>query len=144
MGYPVCARTPAGSLSSAPPSFRAPFLPGAAESRTLSTSSTDRAQQANAISNALTRMHREYYGRGATSVKTVLGRDHVITFLEDILTPIERTLVDAGEVEPVRQTRLAFQRALRTSFIGSVETATGRKVRAFLSQVHFDPDIAAE
>src|SRR5205085_163314 len=76
--------------------------------------------------------------------KTVLGKDHVITFLEDILTPIERTLVDAGEVEPVRQTRLAFQSALRTSFIESVETATGRKVRAFLSQVHFDPDIAAE
>jgi len=75
----------------------------------------------------------------------VIGRDHVITFLEDILMPIERTLVDAGEIEPVRQTRLAFQSAMREQFIEAVETtATGRKVRAFLSQVHFDPDIAAE
>jgi hypothetical protein len=65
-------------------------------------------------------------------------------FLEDILTPMERTLVEAGEVEPVRQARLAFQRALRSRFIETVENATGRKVRAFLSQVHFDPDIAAE
>jgi uncharacterized protein YbcI len=67
-----------------------------------------------------------------------------LAFLEHILTPMERTLVEAGEVEPVRQARLAFQRALRSRFIETVENATGRKVRAFLSQVHFDPDIAAE
>jgi uncharacterized protein YbcI len=106
--------------------------------------SVDRARPATAISNALTRMHREYYGRGATTVHTAIGRDHVITFLEDILTPSERTLVDSGHVEPVRQTRLAFQIAMRDEFIGTVESATGRKVRAFLSQVHFDPDVAAE
>ena len=89
-------------------------------------------------------MHREYYGRGATTVRTAIGRDHVVSFLEDILTPSERTLVDSGHVEPVRQTRLAFQVAMRDEFIGTVEKATGRKVRAFFSQVHFDPDIAAE
>jgi len=110
----------------------------------MESESGDRARPATAISNALTRMHREYYGRGATSVRTSIGRDHVITFLEDILTPSERTLVDSGHLEPVRQTRLAFQVAMRDEFVGTVERATGRKVRAFLSQVHFDPDIAAE
>jgi uncharacterized protein YbcI len=110
----------------------------------METETGERARPATAISNALTRMHREYYGRGATTVRTTIGRDHVITFLEDILTPSERTLVDSGHVEPVRQTRLAFQVAMREEFIGTVEKATGRKVRAFLSQVHFDPDIAAE
>ena len=29
-------------------------------------------------------------------------------------------------------------------FTEAVETATGRKVRAFLSQIHFDPDISCE
>jgi uncharacterized protein YbcI len=110
----------------------------------METESGERARPATAISNALTSMHREYYGRGATTVRTTIGRDHVITFLEDILTPSERTLVDSGHVEPVRQTRLAFQVAMREEFIGTVEKATGRKVRAFLSQVHFDPDVAAE
>jgi uncharacterized protein YbcI len=110
----------------------------------METETGDRARPATAISNALTRMHREYYGRGATSVRTAIGRDHVATFLEDILTPSERTLVDSGYVEPVRETRLAFQQAMREEFIGTVEKATGRKVRAFFSQVHFDPDIAAE
>ena len=110
----------------------------------MSPDPNGRARTATAISNAMTQMHREYYGRGATSVRTVIDRNHVVTFLEDILTPMERTLVDAGEIEPVRQARLAFQKAMRTRFIDTIESATGRKVRAFLSQVHFDPDIAAE
>ncbi|TMK66594.1 MAG: DUF2294 domain-containing protein [Actinobacteria bacterium] len=110
----------------------------------MSSEPNDRARRATTISNAMTQMHREYYGRGATSVRTVIDRNHVVTFLEDILTPMERTLVDAGEIEPVRQARLAFQKAMRTRFIDTIESATGRKVRAFLSQVHFDPDIAAE
>jgi len=110
----------------------------------MSSEPNDRARRATTISNAMTQMHREYYGRGATSVRTVIDRNHVVTFLEDILTPMERTLVDAGEIEPVRQARLAFQKAMRTRFIDTIESATGRKVRAFLSQVHFDPDNAAE
>jgi uncharacterized protein YbcI len=102
-----------------------------------------RARTATAISNAMPQMHREYYRRGATTVRTTIGSNHVISLLEDIVTPMERTLVEAGELEPVRQ-RLAFQSALRSRFIETVENATGRKVRAFLSQVHFDPDIEAE
>jgi uncharacterized protein YbcI len=100
--------------------------------------------QARAISNAMTRMHRENYGRGANSVRTVVQRDYVVTFLEDIYTPMERTLLDAGLVDPVHQARLAFQQAMKPAFIAMVEEATGRKVRAFLSQTHFDPDISAE
>ena len=34
--------------------------------------------------------------------------------------------------------------AMRVPFTTAVEEATGRKVIAFMSQVHFDPDIAAE
>lgn len=74
----------------------------------------------------------------------MIGHDHVISFLEDILTPMERTLVGAGQIEPVRQARLAFQVAMKATFVELVEAAMERKVRAFLSQVHFDPDIAAE
>ena len=99
---------------------------------------------ATAISNAMTRLHREYYGRGPNSVRTVIGHDHVICFLEDIYTPVERTLLDAGETEAVHETRLAFQRAMKSRFVETVETAIGRKVRAFLSQTHIAPDISCE
>ncbi len=100
--------------------------------------------QALAISNALVRMHRDYYGRGATRARTVIQRNYVVTFLEDIYTPLERTLIDAGEHEQVLTTRLAFQRAMEGRFSAAVEAVMERKVIAFMSQVHFDPDMAAE
>jgi len=92
----------------------------------------------------MTKMHRDRYGRGPDSVSTVMGYDHVICFLEDLYTPVERTLLDAGEVEAVRETRLAFQRAMEPEFRAAVEKITGRSVRAFLSQVTFEPDISVE
>jgi uncharacterized protein YbcI len=106
--------------------------------------SSGRGSASTAISNAMSKLHRDYYGRGPDTVRTVIGHDHVITFLEDLYTPVERTLLVAGETEAVVQTRLAFQRAMEARFIDCVEQATGRKVRAFLSQVHIDPDISAE
>jgi uncharacterized protein YbcI len=108
---------------------------------------TDPAAQRNhaqAVSNAMTKMHRESYGRGPNSVRTVVGHDHVICFLEDLYTPVERTLLDGGEMEAVRETRLAFQRVMKKPFVAAVEEITGRTVRAFLSQVTFDPDISVE
>ena len=103
-----------------------------------------RTSASNAISNGMSKLHREYHGRGPDTVRTVIGHDHVIAFLENLYTPSERTLIDAGEVEAVVQSRLAFQRAMEERFIDCIEQATGRKVRAFLSQVHVDPDISAE
>jgi len=100
--------------------------------------------QAQALSNAMTKMHRDRYGRGPDSVRTVMGYDHVICFLEDLYTPVERTLLDAGEVEAVRETRHAFQRTMEPEFRAVVEKITGRTVRAFLSQVTFEPDISVE
>ena len=99
---------------------------------------------AAAISNAMTKLHRERYGRGPNSVRTVVGHDHVICFLEDIYTPAEQTLLEAGEAEAVVEMRLAFQRAMQSPFTEMVESITGRKVRAFLSQTHIDPDISCE
>ena len=104
----------------------------------------ERGPRATAISNAMTKLHRDHYGRGPDSVRTILGPDHVICFLEDLYMPVERTLLSAGETNAVRETRLAFQRAMEPRFVEAVEAATGRKVRAFLSQIHFEPDISAE
>jgi uncharacterized protein YbcI len=96
------------------------------------------------ISNGLSKLHREHYGRGPNSVRTVFGHDHVVTFLEDIYTPLERTLVEAGETRAVEEVRRAFQRAMKDRFVAVVEEATGRTVRAFMSEVSLEPDISAE
>jgi uncharacterized protein YbcI len=101
-------------------------------------------RSAQAISNAITKLQRDHYGRGPDSVRTVVGYDHIICFLENTFIPVERTLIEAGETEAVRETRLAFQRAMEMRFTAAVEEISSRKVRAFLSQVSLNPDIAVE
>jgi uncharacterized protein YbcI len=110
----------------------------------MATQPSDRGRQASAISNAITRMHREHYGRGATTTRTIIQRNYVVCFLDDIYTPLERTLIEAGRLEEIRNTRNLFQDAMGPKFRAAVEEATGRKVIAFMSQVCFDPDMAAE
>jgi uncharacterized protein YbcI len=89
-------------------------------------------------------MHREFYGRGATRGRTIMQDDYLVCFLEDIFTKAERTLIDAGRYQAVFQSRNDFQETMREKFSEAVEQLTGRRVRAFLSQVGFDPDVAAE
>lgn len=104
----------------------------------------ERARQATAVGNAIAKLHREHYGRGATTTRTVYQRNFVIAFLEDIYTPVERTLIDAGQHDDVKHTRQVFQMAMRERFSAAVEEITGRKVMQFMSQVSFEPDMAAE
>jgi uncharacterized protein YbcI len=110
----------------------------------MQTEHSERSRQATAVGNAITRLHRDRYGRGATTTRTVFQGNRIIAFLEDIYTPLERTLIDAGDWEQVKATRQSFQMAMRGPFTEAVEAITGRKVIAFMSQVHLDPDMAAE
>jgi len=104
----------------------------------------DRGRQLTAISNGITRLHRDHYGRGATTVRTIMQRNYVVCMLEDIYTPVERTLIDAGRSDAVRDTRTIFQDTMRPRFVEIVESVLERKVLAFMSQVHFEPDMSAE
>jgi uncharacterized protein YbcI len=97
-----------------------------------------------AIANAIARIHREHYGRGPATSRAVVDRDHIAVFLEDGYTPMERTLIGAGKFDTVRDTRHEFQLTLRDEFVGAIESLTGRTVRAFMSEVHHDPDLSVE
>jgi uncharacterized protein YbcI len=104
----------------------------------------DSGKMVAAVSNAISGLHRTHYGRGATRTRTVMGSDYVICFLEDVYTPVERTLIEAGRFDTVRATRNAFQDTMRETFSAAVEEAVGRKVIGFLSQVHVQPDLSIE
>jgi uncharacterized protein YbcI len=110
----------------------------------MTIEASDRGSQAASISNAISRLHREHYGRGATTARTIIQRDYVVCFLDDIYTPVERTLIEDGRSDDVRNTRQLFQQAMRPNFVEAVEAATGRKATAFMSQNTFEPDMAAE
>jgi uncharacterized protein YbcI len=105
---------------------------------------TDLKSQATAISNGIGSMHREHYGRGADRIRTLIHQDVVMTRLEDCFTTVERKMIAEGAFGQVRETRTMFQDWMRPHFTEIVETATGRSVEAFFSQVTHDPDMAVE
>jgi uncharacterized protein YbcI len=70
--------------------------------------------------------------------------DTIVSILQGGFTRVERTLVDNGELESVYQMRRSFQQAMEEEFRRVVEEATGRKVIAYMSSIHVDPDLAVE
>jgi len=97
-----------------------------------------------AISNAVMRITAEYTGRGPTRARTTINGDWIFVTLSDTLTRGERKLAATGRSQFVRETRKAFQDAMRDEFVAEIEALTGRSVIAFLSDNHIDPDVAIE
>jgi uncharacterized protein YbcI len=86
------------------------------------------------VSNAMVALHKEQFGRGPMSARShFAGPNVLVCVLEDALLPAERKLVQMGDHERVRETRLAFQVATSDEFVRAVEQIVGRKVRAFAS-----------
>jgi len=96
------------------------------------------------VSNAIVRIFVECYGRGPTKAKSYLFDNYLVTVLEDLLTTVEHTLVDNGKEALVREVRLTFQQSVGQRFRDAVTEVTGRKVRAYHSQVTFDPPMGFE
>jgi uncharacterized protein YbcI len=96
------------------------------------------------ISTGLVRLHSRYYGKGPTKAKTYLVNDTVVCILQGGFTTVERTLIDDGNVDAVYEIRRHFQQAMKEQFTAVVEAAMERKVVAYMSQIHQDPDLAVE
>jgi uncharacterized protein YbcI len=96
------------------------------------------------ISTSIVQLYREHFGKGPTGAKTYILDDLVICVLRDGLTTVEKTLFERGRADTVREVRSAFQDAVADRFTAAVEAATGRRVIAFMSQAHVDPDLAIE
>ena len=93
---------------------------------------------AGEISREIVRAHAEYYGRGPTKARTVWQGEIVLVLLEEVFTRAEMTLVGAGHFEQVRSTRQALHDEVGPVLQKLIETATGHRVRNFLSQVDRD------
>lgn len=105
---------------------------------------TQKGSIASAISGAVVGLMREYTGRGPTRARTYINEDLISVVLQDTLTMGERSLVRDGEIELVLASRKAFQRTMSREMIAAVEEHSRRRVLAFLSANHIDPDIAIE
>jgi len=106
--------------------------------------SATRRDAAAAVSRELVSLHKQFYGKGPVRAKTYIVNDTVLCVLEGGFTVVERTLIEVGRAPAVHEIRTSFQSAMRDQFTQVVESALGRRVRAYLSQVHTDPDVAVE
>jgi uncharacterized protein YbcI len=101
-----------------------------------------------AISTSIVKLVREHYGRGPIKAKTYVLDDIIVCVMRGSgFTPLERTMMqssDADASERVVAMREDFQRMMSESYRKTIEELTGRKVLAFLSQAHVEPDITME
>jgi uncharacterized protein YbcI len=82
------------------------------------------------ISREMVRLYKEQFGRGPTKARTdFAGPDIVVCTLENSLTPAEVRLVELGESQRLRDTRLYFQHATEAEFCSVIERVLQRKVR---------------
>ena len=84
---------------------------------------------------------REHYGRGPIKAKTYVLDNLIVCVLSDGFTAIERTMMEGGEPERVLEMRRDFQRIMKVRYSEMIEELTDRKVLAFLSQAHVEPDL---
>jgi uncharacterized protein YbcI len=103
-----------------------------------------RGEIASMISREAVRILHDYTGRGPTKARTLITDELVIITFGDTLTKGERKLLDLGQEEHVLATRRRYQSAMQDDLVSLVEISTSRKVIAFLSDNHLDPDIALE
>jgi uncharacterized protein YbcI len=99
----------------------------------------------SAISTRIVAMLREHYGRGPMKAKTYALDDIIVCVLRGSgFTAIEKTMMDSGEPERVVAMREDFQRVMAARYKETIEQLTDRKVVAFISQAHVEPDITLE
>ena len=97
------------------------------------------------ITNRIVSLVREHYGRGPVKAKTYVLDNLIVCVLTDCgFTAIERTMMEGREPERVLEMRRDFQRMMKIRYSAMIEELTGRKVLAFLSQAHVEPDLTVE
>jgi len=97
------------------------------------------------ISREMVRLYKSQFGRGPTKARSdFAGPDLIVCTLEDSLTPAEKRMAEMGDHQRLRDLRLYFQHATEEQFREIIERILGRKVRAFISGMDTDKDVAAE
>ncbi len=93
----------------------------------------------SAVSTAMVALHKEQFGRGPTRARShFAGPDTLVCVMHDALLPAERAMVEMGEAQRVRESRMWFQVATAPRFIAAVERIVPRTVHAFASAT--DPE----
>ena len=97
------------------------------------------------ISDKLAALHGQWYGKSPSAARTyIAGDDVVVVVLEETFTPAEQALVDRGEADGVQEMRRRFRRVMADEFASTVEQATGRRVRSYISDIDLAENVSVE
>ncbi|MDO9352649.1 MAG: Na-translocating system protein MpsC family protein [Solirubrobacteraceae bacterium] len=96
------------------------------------------------IARRIVQLQKEYSGKGPTKIRAHQNDDMVVVLMRDVYTTVEQTLAREGQEEAVLTQRHAFQQVMNERYIAVIEEETGRKVSAFMSTNHHDPDLSVE
>lgn len=97
------------------------------------------------VSNRVVSLFRDFSGKGPSACKTYwAGPDMVVVLLRGGFTIAEQTLYEGGHQRSVRDSRHALQDTLEGRMTGIIEELAGRRVVAFMSASHQDPDLQVE
>jgi uncharacterized protein YbcI len=93
------------------------------------------------ISRRIVQLLAQHAGKGPTKCKTHWAGPNILVVVRGGYTEAERTLYERGRAQDVRAYRDAIQDALGQEMGAEVEKLTGRKVVAFMSTSHQEPDL---
>ena len=96
------------------------------------------------ISNEMVRAQKEFFGKGPTKAKSYMLDDMLIIVMRGGMTTAEKTMLDFGHPDLVRQFRQLFENSMTERLTGKMEELTGRKILTYQSQVMFEPDVVVE
>ena len=96
------------------------------------------------ISNEMVRALKKFYGKGPTKAKAYMLDDMLIIVMRGGLTTAEKTMLEFGNEDQVRQFRQLFQHEMTERLTDKMEDLTGRKIVTYQSQIMFDPDVVVE
>lgn len=97
---------------------------------------------AMAICNAITAALKRSSGKGPTRVKAYSTHDDVAVVVEDMLTTLERTLVEDGHEQLVSEARQVLTGRVANECRATIEQATGRRVVGWQTEVDPSADRA--
>jgi uncharacterized protein YbcI len=96
------------------------------------------------ISNSVSRLHKEFVGRGPTNSRTTIDGNMVVCLLEGGYTRAEQTLTANDKGDLVAAGRLGLQDAMRKAMIAAVEQTMGRRVESFMSANDLEQNLQVE
>jgi uncharacterized protein YbcI len=93
------------------------------------------------ISSSMGSMQKVAFGKGPVSTKSYMFDDMLLIAMREGLTQAERTMLDFGRQDLVREFRQQFENEMTQRVVDMVEELTERTVLTYQAQVMFDPDV---